>query len=87
MTQDDWKISELKNPYGAYKLKVYHSPGYQCGSFSNKEEYDYFYSEISKDVEIEFCSVSKLIDGEIVTEVIIDNGPTEDSAGFTKEDR
>jgi|GEM_PF-1773456 len=87
LTQDDWKVDELKNPYGAYRLKVYHSPAFQCGSFANEIEYDYFISEISKDVEIEFVSVSKLIDGEIVKEIIVDNGPKVDSAGFTAEDR
>jgi len=91
---DDYKFenlimefSELKDPYGAYRIKVYHNSGFQCGSFLNKEEYDYFYSEIFKDVEIEFCSVSMLTNGEIVTEVIIDNGPKVDSSGFTIEER
>ena len=87
LTQQDWEISELKNPYGAYKIKPYGSIARQCGSFANQTEYDYFISEISKDSEIEFCSVSRLVDGKIVTEVIIDNGPETDSAGFTEEDR
>jgi hypothetical protein len=38
-------------------------------------------------MEVEFCSVSKFINGEIVTEMIVDNGPKVDSAGFTIEDR
>jgi len=80
-------VNELKNPFGSYRLKVYQSPAKQCGSFATKYEYDYFISEISKDVEIEFCSISRLVDGKIVTEIIIDNGPEVDSAGFTKEDR
>ena len=87
LTEEDWKVEELKNPYGAYRLKVYHSVATQCGSFTNKYEYDYFISEISKDVEIEFCSVSRFVDGKIVTEIIIDNGPYTDSAGYTAEDR
>jgi hypothetical protein len=29
----------------------------------------------------------KKINGEIITEIIIDNGPKIDSAGFTSEDR
>ena len=78
LTEQDWKVAELKNPYGAYRLKPYQSIATQCGSFVNKEEYDYFISEISKDVEIEFCSVSRLIDGEIVEEIIFDNGPKVD---------
>jgi Zn ribbon nucleic-acid-binding protein len=73
LTESDWKIEELKNPYGAYRLKVYHSIATQCGSFATKYEYDYFISEISKDVEIEFCSISRLIDGKIVEELLINN--------------
>ena len=87
LTEQDWKIEEFKNPYGAYRLKGYNSIATQCGSFTNKEEYDHFISEISKELELEYCSISRLIDGKIVTEVIIDNGPEVDSAGFTKEDR
>ena len=80
LTQDDWKVDELKNPYGAYRLKVYHNPGFQCGSLENEEQYNNFKTANEVDVEIEFCSISRLIEGEIVTEVIIDNR-------LTKEDR
>jgi hypothetical protein len=38
-------------------------------------------------MKVEFCSVSKFINGEIVTEIIIDNGPEVDSSGYTAEDR
>lgn len=75
LTEEDWKIEEIKNPYGAYRLKSYQSIATQCGSFTNKEEYDYFISEISKDAKIDFCSVSRLANGKIVTEIIIDNEP------------
>lgn len=87
LTEDDWEVNELKNPYGAYRLKVYHSPGFQCGSLENVEQYNDFKTINEVDVEIEFCSISRLINGEIVTEIIIDNGPTVDSAEFTTEDR
>lgn len=87
LLQEDWKIEELKNPYGAYRLKVYHSIGTQCGSLENEEQYNNFKTANEVDVEIEYCSVSRLIDGKIVTEIIIDNGPYTDSAGYTAEDR
>lgn len=87
LTEDDWKVIELKNPFGAYKLKVYHQPGFQCGSLENEEQYNNFKTVNDVDVEIEFCSISRLIDGKIVTELLIDNGPEVDSSGFTIEDR
>jgi Zn ribbon nucleic-acid-binding protein len=87
LTEEDWKVEELKNPYGAYRIKVYHSIATQCGSLENEEQYNELKKTIEDDMEVEFCSVSKFINGEIVTEMIVDNGPKVDSAGFTIEDR
>jgi len=87
LTEEDWKVEELKNPYGAYRLKVYHSIATQCGSLENEEQYNELKKTIEDDMEVEFCSVSKFINGEIVTEMIVDNGPEVDSAGYTAEDR
>ena len=87
LTQGDWKIDELKNPYGAYKLKLYHNIGTQCGSLENEEQYNNFKTANEVDVEIEYCSISRLVDGKIVTEVTIDNRPEVDSSGYTAEDR
>jgi len=80
-------VNELKNPYGSYRLKVYHSPATQCGSFETEEQYNEFKLNLNEDVEIEFCSVSRFVDGEIKVEMLIDNGPEVDSSGFTIEDR
>ena len=87
LTEEDWKVKELKNPYGAYRLKVYHSVATQCGSLENEDQFNELKKTIEDDMEVEFCSVSKFINGEIVTEMIVDNGPKVDSAGFTIEDR
>ena len=86
LTEQDWEVTELKNPFGAYKLKVYHSPARQCGSLENEDQYNELKQSIQEDVEIEFCSVSRFVDGEIKVEVLIDNGPQIDSSGFTHED-
>ena len=87
LTEQDWKVEELKNPYGAYRLKGYNSIATQCGSLANEEQYNELKKTIENDTQVEFCNVSRLIDGEIVTEIIIDNGPKVDSAGYTVEDR
>jgi hypothetical protein len=82
---------ELKEPYGAYRIKYYDSVATQCGSLTDKKDYDIFVSEIisfsNQENKIEYCSISRFIFGDIITENIIDNGPEIDSAGFTKEDR
>ena len=81
------EVSELKNPFGSYRLKVYQSPASQVGSFETEEQYNEFKLNLNEDVEIEFCSVSRFVDGEIKVEMLIDNGPEVDSQGFTIEDR
>ena len=80
------EFSELKNPYGSYRIKTYNSPATQCGSLENEDQYNKLKEIIQEDVEIEFCSVSRFVDGEIKVEVLIDNGPQIDSSGFTHED-
>jgi hypothetical protein len=73
LDESDWEIKELKKPYGAYRIKTHQSIATQCGSLSNKKQYDHLKSTIKDDVEIEFCTVSRLIRGKIVEETIVDN--------------
>lgn len=68
-------IHETKNPYGAGRVKYQGSLGYQTISIDTKEDYDKFVSEVisfqNQENDIEFCSVSRLIEGSIVKEVLI----------------
>ena len=75
LTESDWNIKELKNPFGAYRLKVYHSVATQCGSLENEIQYNELKKNIEADVEIEYCSVSRFIDNKIVEELLINNSP------------
>ena len=79
-------VEELKNPYGSYRLKTYQSPAYQVGSFETEDQYNEFKSNLTEDVEIEVCTVSRFIDGEIKIETLVDNKPKVDSDSFTQED-
>jgi hypothetical protein len=65
---------ENNAPFGSFSLKLYNSHEPVYGSFNSDMERDYFISEISKDTEVESASVSRLIDGEIITETIFNNG-------------
>ena len=80
-------VNVLKNPYGAYRIKYFDSMGTQCGSLLNESEYNELLQHLMNNEKVESCSVSRFFNGDIVTEIIIDNGPEVDSAGFTKEER
>ena len=87
LTDDDWKIVELKNPYGAYRISGYDSKGFLCGSLENEEQANELKAECEQDDTIEYLQISRFVDGEIKVEIVIDNGPKYDSAGFSIEDR
>ena len=87
LTDDDWKITEVKNPYGAFIVKCYDQVGYTCGSFDSEESFNQIKNQVSTDSTLETLTLNRFIDGELKSEIIIDNGPKYDSAGFTDEDR
>jgi Zn ribbon nucleic-acid-binding protein len=87
LTEEDWEIVKLENPYGAYKIKTYESAGYQCGALESKQQLNELINDIQQDNSVEYLQISRFVDGEIKTEMIVDNGPKVDSAGFTVEDR
>ena len=87
LTDEDWKIKELKKPYGAYRIKHYDSVGYECGSLENEQQLNELKDYCEQDSTVELFTLSRFIDGEIVVEHIIDNGPKYDGAGFSIEDR
>lgn len=89
LTDEDWQITELKSPYGAFRIKYYDSPATHCGPLETEASYEELKESIYQNelIPLEYVSVSRFVNGEIVVEYIVDNGPKEDSAGFTQEDR
>jgi len=87
LTDDDWKISEIKEPYGAYRIKCYDTVAYQCGSLENEEQFVELLANVREIDNLESFTVSKLVNGKIGVIHVIDNGPKYDGAGYSEEDR
>ena len=73
LTEDDWQVNKLENPYGAYRIKMYESMGYVCGSLENEDQLNELKKQCKQDDTIEFVTVSRFVDGKIKEETIIDN--------------
>lgn len=86
LTEDDWETYEVAHPYAAYQISGYGKVGYQVGSFATEEDFLSAKKQVEIDTTVETFSISRFVDGKIVVETIIDNGPEVDSAGFTAED-
>jgi len=73
LTKSDWEISELKNPYGAYRYKMAGEVATVCGSLETLEDADRFRAEMKLEYQdhVEFAQISRLIDGDIITEEVV----------------
>lgn len=73
LTELDWKIEELKNPYGAYRYKMAGEVSTTCGSFNSEEDANRFKVEMKLEYQdhVEFAQISRLLGGEIVVEDIV----------------
>ena len=74
LTEEDWEITELKNPYGAFQYKMAGDIGTYHGSLATAEDADKFRVEMKLEYQdhVDFALISKLDDGKIITEVIVD---------------
>ena len=78
LTEDDWKIYEVKNPYGSFRVQFKDSIGYTCGSLSTEQDANDFKADMlsKKGEDVEYVSISRLVDGEIIVETLNKNTHT-----------
>jgi Zn ribbon nucleic-acid-binding protein len=69
LTDDDWEVKEISNPYGSYRLKSKEGIATQLGILTSEEEFNELKSAVMEGWDdIDFCTVSMFVDGEIKTE-------------------
>jgi DNA-directed RNA polymerase subunit RPC12/RpoP len=73
LTDEDWEITELKNPYGAYRLKQVGDIGTVCGSAESEEAFEDIKKAVAQMENVEYFSLSRLVGDEIILETIINN--------------
>jgi len=67
LTDDDWELKEIANPYGCYRIKSKEHIATECGVLESDEMFNELKSTIMEDWDnVDFCTVSRFIDGEIV---------------------
>lgn len=86
LKEEDIKVEENKNPYGAFRLEVRHNIGMQLGTLNTEEDAKEFEKAVNNDPELRYAHISRFVNGVIEKTILIDEGPDYDSAGFTKED-
>lgn len=72
LQESDWEILEIKNPYGAYRIKYHDSPAFQCGTLKSEQDLKELKEELEKLDNIEYFSISQLINEDIVVTDLIE---------------
>jgi hypothetical protein len=73
LTEDGWDISELTNPYGAYRIAIKDALGSHCGCLKSAEEFEELKTVMADDIDkIEQFELSQFIDGKIVITDILE---------------
>jgi DNA-directed RNA polymerase subunit RPC12/RpoP len=70
LTEQDWEIIELKNPYGAYRLQMVGDIGAACGSVETEEAFEGVKKAVAEMENVEYFSISRFVNGEIILETI-----------------
>jgi len=70
LTQEDFQVIELVNPYGSYRIKYEDSVGYLCGSLENEDHLQKLKTHIqtqqTENIVIESAEMSQCINGGII---------------------
>ncbi len=69
------EYNEIPNPYGAFRYSIVDSIGTNCGTLETESDADDFRIEMERNENgvIEFAAISRLVDGEIVETILINN--------------
>lgn len=73
LTEADWEVHELKNPYGAYRIHISGDVGTTCGSVESEEGFEAVKKAVAEMENVEYFCISRLINGDIVVDYLIDN--------------
>jgi len=85
LTDQDWEITELKDPYGAYRLQMIGDVGTACGSVETEEAFEDIKKAVAQMENVEYFSLSRLIGDEIILETIYESGQKGSSDRDTTE--
>ena len=75
LTENDWEYNESTSPYGAYRYSLIGNIGSTCGTLETESDADEFRIEMERNENgaIEYASISRFIDNQIVETILINN--------------
>lgn len=67
ITENDWELNELVNPWGAYRLKEIGNIGFTCGSLESKKQYNELLEKVMENIDsVDEFTLSRYVNDKIV---------------------
>jgi DNA-directed RNA polymerase subunit RPC12/RpoP len=71
LLESDWKIVEIKDPYGAYSINYFGTEIRHCGTLENQEQLEELKTNCFEEDAVEYVEVSRYLNGKIKVEKIV----------------
>jgi len=72
LTEEDWELNEVQNPWGCYRIKEIGNVGFTCGTLLTEKEYDEIFDKVQEHLDsVDEFSLSRFTDGKIVKTMVV----------------
>lgn len=72
LTDRDWRIDEVKNPWGCFRIKEIGMVAWSTGVLLNENEYNDMYERVMEHLDsIDEFSLSRFVDGKIEKKMVV----------------
>ena len=73
LTDDDWEIKEVKQPYGAFKYQMAGDVAVSCGTLINKQDANDFrvHMKLVYKDQVEFATITRVTRGKETVEHVV----------------
>ena len=73
LTEEDWEIKEVKQPYGAYTYKMCGEIGVTCGTLITESDADEFRVQIKLEDHVDFATIKRVVDNKEIVEHVVES--------------
>jgi hypothetical protein len=68
----DWRVDEVKNPWGSYRIKEIGNVGWSCGVLLSEKEYNEIFDKVQEHLDsVDEFSLSRYVDGKILKTMVV----------------
>ena len=72
LTEDDWEVNSVENPWGCYRIKEIGNVGWTCGTLLSEKEYNEIFDKVQEHLDsVDEFSLSRYVDGKVIKTMVV----------------